>query len=118
MLDTNSTIRGFGDEPGLVTICIVILLVGIIIQLKYFKYSRTQPDRKAWDKTNEKNRVQYHTVFTIMVVLGKVLAKNLLAGLRLSSQKIGNFRNFEKFGHLVKHRKRRLRANLGCVGMF
>ena len=24
MLDTNSTIRGFGDEPGLVTICIVI----------------------------------------------------------------------------------------------
>ena len=85
MLDTNSTIRGFGDEPGLVTICIVILLVGIIIQLKYFKYSRTQPDRKAWDKTNEKNRVQYHTVFTIMVVLGKVLAKNLLAGLKLNS---------------------------------
>ena len=76
MLDTNSTIRGFGDEPGLVTICIVILLVGIIIQLKYFKYSRTQPC-KAWDKTNEKNRVQYHTVFTIMIVLGKILDKNL-----------------------------------------
>ena len=73
MLDTNSTIRGFGDEPGLVTICIVILLVGIIIQLKYFKYSRTQPCNKAWDKTNEKNRVQYHIVFTIMIVLGKIL---------------------------------------------
>ena len=71
MLDTNSTIRRFGDEPGLVTICIVILLVGIIIQLKYFKYSRTKPCKKAWDETNEKYRAQYHTAFTIMVLLGK-----------------------------------------------
>ena len=71
MLDTSSTIRGFGDEPGLVAICIVILLVGIIIQLKYFKYSRTKPCKKAWVETNEKYRAQYHTVLTIMIILGK-----------------------------------------------
>ena len=94
MLDTNSTIRGFGDEPGLVTICIVILLVGIIIQLKYFKYSRTQPDRKAWDKTNEKNRVQYHTVFTIMVVLGKVQSKKTIGR---TQTKFLNYSKFSKF---------------------
>ena len=27
--------------------------------------------QKAWDETNEKNRVQYYTVLTIMILLGK-----------------------------------------------
>ena len=71
ILDTSSTTRGFGEEPGLVTICIKIFLVGIIIQLKYFKYSRTKPCKKAWDETNEKYQAQYHTVLTIMILLGK-----------------------------------------------
>ena len=72
ILDTSSTIRGFGEEPGLVTICIEILLVGNYNSAqKYFKYSRTQPCKKAWVETNEKYRAQYHTVLTIMIILGK-----------------------------------------------